>query len=328
MILQIIFMIIGFILLVKGADFLVEGGSNIAKKFHIPELIIGLTIVSIGTSMPELMVSLTSALNGHSDLSIGNSIGSNISNLLLILGLCATIKNLKFKKETKYFESPFALIVTVLLFILANNHINGQSNIINRTEGVILLVVCLTFIIYNIIMSKKGEDFDGINKDLIIVNINVDSKKYMIKSIFFIIIGIVFLKFGGDFVVDSATNLAKILGMSEKMVSLTIVSIATSLPELVTSIVATKKGEIDIAIGNIIGSCIFNILLIIGVSACISPIVYSVSYNKDFFILILATLLLCIFPFIGKKDEMTRLNGIIFFGTYIVYMINLCLTAV
>ncbi len=328
MILQIIFMIIGFILLVKGADFLVEGGSNIAKKFHIPELIIGLTIVSIGTSMPELMVSLTSALNGHSDLSIGNSIGSNISNLLLILGLCATIKNLKFKKETKYFESPFALIVTVLLFILANNHINGQSNIINRTEGVILLVVCLTFIIYNIIMSKKGKDFDGINKDLIIVNINVDSKKYMIKSIFFIIIGIVFLKFGGDFVVDSATNLAKILGMSEKMVSLTIVSIATSLPELVTSIVATKKGEIDIAIGNIIGSCIFNILLIIGVSACISPIVYSVSYNKDFFILILATLLLCIFPFIGKKDEMTRLNGIIFFGTYIVYMINLCLTAV
>ena len=328
MILQIIFMIIGFILLVKGADFLVEGGSNIAKKFHIPELIIGLTIVSIGTSMPELMVSLTSALNGHSDLSIGNSIGSNISNLLLILGICAIIKNLKFKKETKYFESPFAFIVTVLLFILANNHINGQSNIINRTEGVILLAVCLAFIIYNIIMSKKGEDFDGINKDLLIVNINVNSKRYMIKSIFFIILGIVFLKFGGDFVVDSATNLAKILGMSEKMVSLTIVSIATSLPELVTSIIATKKGEIDIAIGNIIGSCIFNILLIIGVSACISPIVYSVSYNKDFIILILATLLLCIFPFIGKKDEMTRLNGIIFFGTYIVYMINLCLTAI
>ena len=328
MILQIIFMIIGFILLVKGADFLVEGGSNIAKKFHIPELIIGLTIVSIGTSMPELMVSLTSALNGHSDLSIGNSIGSNISNLLLILGICAIIKNLKFKKETKYFESPFAFIVTVLLFILANNHINGQSNIINRTEGVILLAVCLAFIIYNIIMSKKGEDFDGINKDLLIVNINVNSKRYMIKSIVFIILGIVFLKFGGDFVVDSATNLAKILGMSEKMVSLTIVSIATSLPELVTSIIATKKGEIDIAIGNIIGSCIFNILLIIGVSACISPIVYSVSYNKDFIILILATLLLCIFPFIGKKDEMTRLNGIIFFGTYIVYMINLCLTAI
>lgn len=328
MIFQIIFMIIGFILLVKGADFLVEGGSNIAKKFHIPELIIGLTIVSIGTSMPELMVSLMSAMNGHSDLSIGNSIGSNISNLLLILGVCAIIKNLKFKKETKYFESPFALIATILLFILANNHINRQSNIINRTEGIILLIMCLAFIIYSIIMSKKGEEFDGINKDLVIVDIKINSKGYIIKSIFFIILGIVFLKFGGDFVVNSATNLAKILGMTEKMVSLTIVSIATSLPELVTSIVATKKGEIDIAIGNIIGSCIFNILLIIGVSACISPIMYSVSYNKDFTILILATLLLCIFPFIGKKDEMTRLNGMMFFGTYIIYMIYLCFTAI
>ena len=327
MILQIIFMIIGFILLVKGADFLVEGGSNIAKRFHIPELIIGLTIVSIGTSMPELMVSLTSALNGYSDLSIGNVIGSNISNLLLILGICAIIKNLKFKKETKYFESPFALIVTVLLFILANNQIGGKINAINRIEGIILLIVCLAFIIYNIIMSKKGEDFDKISTDLVIVNIKENSKRYMIKSIFFIILGIVFLKFGGDFVVNSATNLAKILGMSEKMISLTVVSIATSLPELFTSAVATKKGEIDIAIGNIIGSCIFNILLIIGVSACILPISYSVSYNKDFIVLILATLLLCLFPFIGKKDEMTRINGIIFFGTYVIYMINLCLTA-
>ena len=326
MILQIFLMIIGFILLVKGADFLVEGGSNIAKKFHIPELIIGLTIVSIGTSMPELMVSLTSALNGHSDLSIGNSIGSNISNLLLILGICAIIKNLKFKKETKYFESPFAFIVTVLLFILANNHINGQSNIINRTEGIILLAVCLAFIIYNIIMSKKGEDFDGINKDLVIVNINVNSKRYMIKSIFFIILGIVFLKFGGDFVVNSASELARMLGMSEKIISLTIIAVATSLPELVTSIVAAKKGEIDMAIGNIIGSCIFNIVLIIGTAAVITPITYSVNYNKDLIILIGATLLLGLFPFIGKKDEMTKANGTIYFLAYVAYMINLVMT--
>ena len=326
MILQIFLMIIGFILLVKGADFLVEGGSNIAKKFHIPELIIGLTIVSIGTSMPELMVSLTSALNGHSDLSIGNSIGSNISNLLLILGICAIIKNLKFKKETKYFESPFAFIVTVLLFILANNHINGQSNIINRTEGIILLAVCLAFIIYNIIMSKKGEDFDGINKALVIVNINVNSKRYMIKSIFFIILGIVFLKFGGDFVVNSASELARMLGMSEKIISLTIIAVATSLPELVTSIVAAKKGEIDMAIGNIIGSCIFNIVLIIGTAAVITPITYSVNYNKDLIILIGATLLLGLFPFIGKKDEMTKANGTIYFLAYVAYMINLVMT--
>lgn len=326
LVLQIFLMIIGFVLLIKGADFLVEGGSNIAKKFHIPELVIGLTIVSIGTSMPELMVSLTSALEGHADMSIGNVVGSNISNLLLILGICAIIKNLKFKKETKYFESPFALIVTVLLFILANNNLSGQSNTINRTEGIILLSICIAFIIYNIVMAKRGEEFDGISKDLVISDIRLNSKRFIAKSVFFIILGIVLLKFGGDFVVNSATEIAKAFGMSEKMISLTIIAIATSLPELVTSIVATKKGEVDLAIGNIIGSCIFNIVLIIGVSACITPIVYSVNYNRDLIILIAATLLLGLFPFIGKKNEMTRTNGIIYFLAYVAYMVNLVVT--
>lgn len=326
LVLQIFLMIIGFVLLIKGADFLVEGGSNIAKKFHIPELVIGLTIVSIGTSMPELMVSLTSALEGHADMSIGNVVGSNISNLLLILGICAIIKNLKFKKETKYFESPFALIVTVLLFILANNNLSGQSNTINRTEGIILLSICIAFIIYNIVMAKRGEEFDGISKDLVISDIRLNSKRFIAKSVFFIILGIVLLKFGGDFVVNSATEIAKAFGMSEKMISLTIIAIATSLPELVTSIVATKKGEVDLAIGNIIGSCIFNIVLIIGVSACITPIVYSVNYNRDLIILIAATLLLGLFPFIGKKNEMTRINGIIYFLAYVAYMVNLVVT--
>ncbi len=326
LVLQIFLMIIGFVLLIKGADFLVEGGSNIAKKFHIPELVIGLTIVSVGTSMPELMVSLTSALEGHADMSVGNVVGSNISNLLLILGICAIIKNLKFKKETKYFESPFALIVTVLLFILANNNLSGQANTINRIEGIILLSICVAFIIYNVVMSKRGEEFDGICKDLVISDIRLNSKRFIVKSVFFIILGIVLLKFGGDFVVNSATELAKAFGMSEKMISLTIIAIATSLPELVTSIVATKKGEVDLAIGNIIGSCIFNIVLIIGVSACITPIVYSVNYNRDIIILIIATLFLGLFPFIGKKNEMTRTNGIIYFLGYIAYMINLVVT--
>ena len=326
MILQIVLMIIGFILLIKGADLLVEGGSNIAKRFHIPEIIIGLTIVSIGTSMPELMVSLTSALEGHSDISIGNVIGSNIANLLLILGMCAMIKNLKFKKETKYFESPFALFVAILLFLLANNNLNRQANTISRAEGIILLLLCIVFIIYNIIMAKKGEEFDGINTQLVITNIEITSTRYLIRSIIFILIGIICLKFGGDFVVNSASNLARMLGMSEKIISLTIIAVATSLPELVTSIIATKKGEIDMAIGNIIGSCIFNIVLIIGVSAVITPITYSIAYNKDLIILIGATLLLSLFPFIGKKDEMTKNNGIIYFIAYVAYMINLVIT--
>ena len=326
MLLQILIMLFGFVLLVKGADFLVDGGSNIAKKFHIPELVIGLTIVSIGTSMPELMVSLTSAIGGHSDMSIGNVVGSNIANLLLILGLCAIIKNLKFKKETKYFESPFALLITILLFLFANNHSFAQVETINRFEGIILLVLCFAFIIYNIIMAKKGEEFDGINKELVIPNIEMNSPRYIIKSILFIIIGVVALKYGGDFVVNSSSEIARSFGMSEKMISLTIISVATSLPELVTSMVATKKGEIDLAIGNIIGSCIFNILLIIGVSAVITPINYSLNYNIDLTILMAATLLLGLFPFIGKKDEMTRINGSIYFIGYIAYMAYLIVT--
>ena len=326
MILQIFLMIIGFLLLIKGADLLVQGGSNIAKRFHIPEIVIGLTIVSIGTSMPELMVSLTSALQGHSDISIGNVVGSNIANLLLILGTCAIIKNLKFKKETKLIENPIAIILTIILFILANNAFGGQANTITGAEGIILLILCIGFIIYNIIMAKKGEEFDGISTELVIINIEINSTRYLVKSILFVIIGIVFLKFGGDFVVNSASELARMFGMSEKLISLTIISVATSLPELVTSIVATKKGEIDLAIGNVIGSCIFNIILIIGVSALIAPIQYSLNYNKDLIILIGATVLLALFPFIGKKDEMTKANRIIYVLCYITYTANLIMT--
>lgn len=326
MFLQIIIMLVGFALLVKGADLLVDGASNIAKKFHIPEIVIGLTIVSVGTSMPELMVSLTSALEGHSDMSIGNVVGSNIANLLLILGICAIIKNLNFKKETKYFESPFALIVTILLFIFGNNCIIDGSGVIGRGAGFVLIGLCILFIIYNIIMAKKGEDFDGISKDLVIVNIEMSTARYTIKSIIFIILGIVCLKFGGDFVVDSASEIARILGMSEKLISLTIIAVATSLPELATSVIATKKGEVDLAIGNIIGSCIFNILLIIGLSAIITPISYSLNYNKDIICLIVATIFLALFPFIGKKDEMTRANGIIYLIGYIAYSISLIIT--
>ena len=304
-----------------------KGGSNIAKRFHIPEIVIGLTIVSIGTSMPELFISVTSALNGYSDMAIGNVIGSNLSNLLLILGICAIIKNLKFKKETRYFESPFTFLITILVFALANNNLKGQPNTINRLEGVVLLLVCGAFIVYSIIMAKKGEDFDdtvdGISKDLAIVDIKTQSIKYLIKSIIYVILGIIFLKFGGDFVVDNASKIAGTLGMSEKMVSVTIIAIATSLPELITSIVATTKGKVDMAIGNIIGSCILNMIFIMGVSAIIKPIEYSVSYNMDFLILIVATALLCLFPIIGKKNEMTRLQGSVFLLSYIVYM---CIT--
>lgn len=317
---NIFLLVIGFMLLLKGADFLVDGASNIAKKFNIPEIVIGLTIVSIGTSMPELIVSTASAISGHSDMAVGNIVGSNLANLLMILGICAIIKPLVFKKETKFIEDLMALFVTITLLVLGNNSIG--INMITRKEGIFLIILCALFIIYNIVMAKKGNEFD--DNTLIIIE---DKKKIStFKSIFAIILGILALKFGGDFVVDGSTYIAKVMGISEKMIGLTILAISTSLPELITSVTATRKGEVDMAIGNVIGSQIFNIVLIIGVCAIITPINYSVSYNKDLTILIASSILFVLFPFIGKKDEMTKVNGILFLTIYAMYMIYLVIS--
>lgn len=316
MILSIFLIIIGFALLVKGADFLVEGSSSIAKKFHIPEIIIGLTIVSIGTSMPELFVSLTSALEGHSDMSMGNVIGSNIANLLLILGLSTVIRPIKFQKETRLIEMPMCLILTIIFMILCNT---GEG--ISKTEAIILLILFIIFIVYTIIMGKKGEQFD--KEDTIIELRTEDNKISVIKSIIFIILGIIGLKVGGDLTVDNALIVARYFNISEKIISLTILAVGTSLPELVTSVTAAIKGNSDIAIGNIIGSNIFNMLLIIGVSAFINPILYNTSYNLEMVILILGILLLSLFPIIPPKNQMNRLNGLIYLIMYVVYMMML-----
>lgn len=313
MITSVILIIIGFILLIKGADFLVNGASEIAKKFHIPEIIIGLTIVSIGTSMPELFVSVTSALEGHSDIAIGNVIGSNIANLLLILGLATVIKPIKFQKETRLVEIPLCLILTIVFMIFCNT-VEG----ISKVEAVILLTLFVIFIIYTIIMSKKGEQFD---KEDTIVELKTDSKeKSIIKSIGFIILGIIGLKIGGDFTVDNAVIIAEHFGLSEKIISLTILAVGTSLPELVTSVTAAIKGNSDIAIGNIIGSNIFNMLLIIGVSALINPILYNTSYNIEMVVLMIAIVLLSLFPIIPPKNTMNRFNGIVYLFLYFIYL--------
>ena len=310
MFLYIIFIIIGFFLLIKGADYLVDGASGIAIKFNIPTIIIGLTIVAIGTSMPELMVSTTAALEGHSDMSIGNVVGSNIANLFLILGVCSIIKALEFQKETEKFENFITIFATVLLLIFGNNM---KSNIITRAEGIILIICCVFFILYNIFMAKKRKNDTEID-----TNKNEDISIF--KSIFGIVVGIVALKFGGDIVVKYASEIAKMCGLSEKIISVTIIAFSTSLPELITSITATIKGETDMAIGNILGSQIFNIFLIIGVSALLCPINYSFEYNVDMIFLIFGTVLFAIFPFIGKKHYMTKSNGIIFVITYAIYL--------
>ena len=313
MITYIIFIFMGFYLLIKGADFLVDGASNVAKKFHIPTIIIGLTIVAIGTSMPELMVSSTAAIKGYSDMSIGNIIGSNIANLFFILGVCSIIKPLKFQKNTELIENLITIFATLILLFFGNN---SKSNIISRCDGIILLTCACGFIMYNIYMAKRNAnsivEIQGTNEDDISI----------LKSIIYIIIGIVALKIGGDVVVKYVSKVAYLLGISEKIISITIVAFATSLPELLTSVNATIKGETDMAIGNIIGSQIFNIFLIIGTSAVLYPIKYSLHYNFDISILLIGTILFAIFPFIGKKHYMTRFNGIIFVLIYTLYLIN------
>lgn len=309
MFLSVVLIIIGFVLLIVGADVLVDGSSGIAKKFHIPEIIIGLTIVSIGTSMPELFVSITSALDGYSDMAIGNIIGSNLCNLLLILGLSATIKPVVFQKETRLYEIPMCLLVTIVLMYFCNS----QGGI-SRLEAVILLVLFCAFIGYTIYMGRKESKKE-------IVEIQTEEKKNSIlKNIVFVLFGIFSLKFGGDLVVDNAVNVARYFNWSEKLISLTILAVGTSLPELVTSVTAAVKGNSDIAIGNIIGSNIFNILLIIGVSAFITPITYNFSYNFDFSVLIASSIILAIFPFIPPKDKMSRFNGIVYLFIYVAYL--------
>ena len=312
MFLSVILIIIGFVLLIVGADILVDGSSGMAKKFHIPEIIIGLTIVSIGTSMPELFVSITSALDGYSDMAIGNIIGSNISNLLLILGLSATIKPVIFQKETRLYEIPMCLFVTIILMIFCNT--NGG---ISKIEAIGLLVLFCAFIGYTIYMGKRESQKE-------IVEIKTEEKENsIIKNIIFVLLGICGLKIGGDLVVNNAVNVANHFNWSEKLISLTILAIGTSLPELVTSVTAAIKGNSDIAIGNIIGSNIFNILLIIGVSALITPITYNFSYNFDFSVLIVSSIILAIFPFIPPKDKMSRFNGIVYLLIYIAYLVAL-----
>lgn len=314
MLISVILIIIGFVLLIKGADLLVDGASNIAKKYHIPEIIIGLTIVSIGTSMPELFVSITSALENHSDMAMGNVIGSNIANMLLILGLASMIRPVEFKRETRLIEIPMCLFFTIIFIVLCN-----IGNNITRLEAIILVLLFIAFIGYTILMSFKGEKFENSNEE----KIKEENNESILKNLMYVILGIVALKVGGDFSVENAVKIAENFNLSEKIISVTILAVGTSLPELVTSVSAAIKGKSDIAIGNIIGSNIFNMLLIIGVSAIIKPITYNISYNLDLIFLVIGTIVLSLFPIIPPKNKMSRANGVIYFVMYIFYIIFL-----
>lgn len=311
-------LIIGFLMLILGADLLVKGSSNIANKFHIPEILIGLTIVALGTSMPELVITISSASQNATDLIIGNAIGSNLCNLLLIMGIIAILRPIKIDKETRWIHLPVALFSTIIVWCLGVGVLGSPNNLINRTDGIILVISYLLYFLYPIIIEIKD-----------IKNSTKENKKKHIKtkntllSIILIILGIVSLKAGGDMVVNEVTQIAIKYGISESIIGLTIVAIGTALPELITSIIAVIKNEGDLAVGNLVGSCILNSFLIIGVGAIITPLAFSSEFIYNLSILTFSIILIWGFCFIGEKKTITRYKAIPLLIIYLIYMINL-----
>ncbi len=312
---QILLLVLGFAMLIKGADWFVDGSAGIARRMGIPQLVVGLTIVAMGTSAPEAAVSISAALKGTADIAIGNVVGSNILNIFIILGITAVICNLKIQKSTLWIEMPFMILVTVILILL------GQTgSYVFRLEGVILLVLFVVYLTYLFILAIKNK-----NKEPEEEKETESDAKSIKKKVWFqllmIVVGGVVIVLGSNVTVDAATTIAKTIGISERFIGLTIVALGTSLPELVTSVIAARKGNADIAIGNIVGSNIFNILFVIGLSAVITPVAYPAAFLADGIIAILAGVLL--FVSVLKGRELKRVWGIIFLVAYAGYFVYL-----
>ena len=307
MFLQVFILLVGFLLLVKGADWFVEGAAGIAKKLGIPQLIIGLTIVAMGTSMPEAAVSITAALQENAGITIGNIVGSNILNILIILGVTALITNVAIQKSTLYYEIPYMIAITIVLMIFG---ITGGK--ITFIEGIILWLLFIVFLGYLFVMSKKGNSQeDDEVKDIPVW-----------KCILFMVVGGVMVVKGSDFAVSGASAIARFFGMSERFIGLTIVAFGTSLPELVTSVTAAKKGNAGIAIGNIVGSNIFNILFVIGTTALICTVPFESKFIIDTIIAIASGAVLWLGTY--KDRELRKPCGIVMLLGYAAYFIYLC----
>ena len=296
---NIILLVLGFILLLKGADWFVDGASSIASRFGIPQLIIGLTIVAMGTSLPEAFVSITAALKSNAAITIGNVVGSNILNVGIILGITALIRPLHIQNSTIKYEMPFMILVTLVLILL------GINTTISRLDGIIMWLFFLGYLYYIFKMFKNQMEETEIKQ----------------TNPLFIPLGLVCLMVGSNFAVDAATNIAISLGVSQRFIGLTIVALGTSLPELVTSVTAARKGNADIAIGNIIGSNIFNILFVVGSSALITPVPFESHFIIDSFVAILIGLVLYICT--KKTRVLDKKSGILLLVTYSIYFIYL-----
>ena len=315
MVWQIALLIIGFVMLIKGADWFVDGAAGMADKLHIPQLIIGLTIVAMGTSAPEAAISISASVQGSADIAVGNILGSNILNILIILGITSVITPLAVQKSTVKYEIPFVIIISVIFGL-----IGLFDNSIGFIDGILLWVLFIAYIAYLFIMTKKGK----IQADESDDEDNDKKPKKVWQLILFGIIGIALVVFGSNITVNAATEIATMFGMSERFIGLTIVALGTSLPELVTSITAALKKNADIAIGNIVGSNIFNILFVIGTSAMITPVAYQSQFLIDS-IFCVATAILLLLLVLNKDKKLKRWGGIIMlicYAGYFVYLIR------
>jgi cation:H+ antiporter len=301
-IVQLLLIAVGFVMLVKGADWFVDGCSGIAGRLGIPQIVIGLTIVAMGTSAPEAAVSITAAIKGNADISVGNILGSNILNVLIILGITSVIVPLAIKKMTFVAEMPFLILITLVFAVMGRT---GYS--ITRAEGAVLLVLFAVYFVYLLFLSKNEKEETA------------TSEKPVWKLTIAIVAGIVIVVCGSNITVNAATELARLVGLSERFIGLTIVALGTSLPELVTSVTAARRGNADIAVGNIVGSNIFNILFIIGVSALITPLNYGTGFVFDGIVAVVTSVALWLF--VLRRRKLGRIAGIIMLVMYAVYFV-------
>ncbi len=299
---QIIILVAGFALLIKGADWFVDGASGLATKFGIPQLVIGLTIAAMGTSAPEAAVSISAALSGNAEITVGNIVGSNILNILIILGLSSVIVPIAVAKSTVKYEIPFMIAITLVLLAM------GLDGTIGLVEGIVLLLLFIAYLTYLFIMAKKNNQTE--DEEI--------KKMSVLKAILLIIVGLAMIIVGSKLTVNAASKIAAAFGLGERFIGLTIVALGTSLPELFTSVSAARKGNADIAIGNIVGSNIFNILFIIGISALIIPIEYAAAFTFDGIIAIAAGVMLLICSILGKHN-LKRAAGVVMLLSYAVY---------
>lgn len=303
MLIQLGILAIGFVMLVKGSDWFVDGASSIATKFGIPQLVIGLTIVAMGTSAPEAAVSITAAFHGNADITIGNIVGSNILNILIILGICGLISPMVVQKSSILVDIPVTIAITLVLLWL------GWDGTISRVDGIILQLLFFAYLAYLFISMKKNKNASD--------SCEVPKEMPVVKSLIFLVVGLVVIVLGSRFAVDAASAIARILGLSERFIGLTIVALGTSLPELFTSAMAALKKNSDIAIGNIVGSNIFNILMVVGLSGLIVPVPFVADFRFDTIVAVYAAVLLLVLAL--PKRKLFRLSGLLMLVSYAVY---------